>query len=69
MSILRDKIRQTAAREAAISEAVEKTGVVVQDNETVAAVAEISRVVSERHRDQISQHGLDGAKSDISDFL
>lgn len=69
MSILRDKIRQTAAREAAISEAVEKTGVVVQDNETVAAVAEISRVVSERHRDQISQHGLDGAKSDISDSI
>jgi len=69
MSILRDKIRKTAAEEAAISMSMEKTGVVAQDEDTVAAVAEISRAVSERHRDQISRDGLSESKSDITDSI
>lgn len=69
MSILRDKIRKTAAEEAAISMSMEKTGVVAQDEDTVAAVAEISRAVSEKHRDQISRDGLSESKSDITDSI
>lgn len=69
MSILRDKIRQTAAEEAAISISVEKTGVVAQDKDTAAAVSEISRAISEKHREQISKEGLDRSKGDITESI